>query len=102
MPCPLECVAPKIDGMKAGRPSQRPDRLRTLPPALGRRLSHRRTAVVMALLIIIVVLGLAATCTPAARQRPLSANGPNIVFVLTDDLSGNLVRYMPHVLAMQR
>jgi N-acetylglucosamine-6-sulfatase len=27
---------------------------------------------------------------------------PNIVFVLTDDLSSNLVRYMPHVLAMQR
>jgi N-acetylglucosamine-6-sulfatase len=27
---------------------------------------------------------------------------PNIVFVLTDDLSSNLVRYMPHVLRMQR
>jgi N-acetylglucosamine-6-sulfatase len=27
---------------------------------------------------------------------------PNIVFVLTDDLSENLVRYMPHVLEMQR
>jgi N-acetylglucosamine-6-sulfatase len=27
---------------------------------------------------------------------------PNIVFVLTDDLSENLVRYMPHVLQMQR
>jgi len=27
---------------------------------------------------------------------------PNIVFVLTDDLSWNLVRYMPHVLAMER
>ena len=29
-------------------------------------------------------------------------NRPNIVFVLTDDLSWNLVRYMPHVEAMQR
>ncbi len=27
---------------------------------------------------------------------------PNIVFVLTDDLAWNLVRYMPHVLRMQR
>jgi N-acetylglucosamine-6-sulfatase len=27
---------------------------------------------------------------------------PNIVFVLTDDLSAELVRYMPHVLAMER
>lgn len=27
---------------------------------------------------------------------------PNIIFVLTDDLSWNLIKYMPHVLAMQR
>jgi arylsulfatase A-like enzyme len=27
---------------------------------------------------------------------------PNIVFILTDDLSWDLVRYMPHVLALQR
>jgi N-acetylglucosamine-6-sulfatase len=27
---------------------------------------------------------------------------PNIVFVLTDDLSNNLVKYMPHVRALQR
>jgi arylsulfatase A-like enzyme len=35
---------------------------------------------------------------PASQTR----NRPNIVFVLTDDLSTNLVRFMPHVLAMQR
>jgi N-acetylglucosamine-6-sulfatase len=35
------------------------------------------------------------------RQLPAGAK-PNIVFVLTDDLSWNLVRYMPHVLALQR
>jgi N-acetylglucosamine-6-sulfatase len=28
--------------------------------------------------------------------------GPNIVFVLTDDLSWNLVQFMPHVLEMQK
>jgi N-acetylglucosamine-6-sulfatase len=37
---------------------------------------------------------------------PRSSEGhgarPNIVFVLTDDLSQNLVRYMPHVLQMER
>jgi len=31
-----------------------------------------------------------------------SPQHPNIVFVLTDDLSMNLVQYMPHVLAMQK
>ena len=46
---------------------------------------------------------LAASCsrrsaTPAAAQTPQ----PNFVFVLTDDLSCNLVPYMPHVQAMQR
>ncbi len=41
---------------------------------------------------------------PAAAQsgsQPGPAT-PNIVFVLTDDLSWNLVKYMPHVLAMRR
>ena len=36
-----------------------------------------------------------------ARVPPAHSR-PNIVFVLTDDLAWNLVRYMPHVLAMQR
>jgi N-acetylglucosamine-6-sulfatase len=35
---------------------------------------------------------------PAARR----AEKPNIVFVLTDDLSMNLLRFMPHVRAMER
>jgi N-acetylglucosamine-6-sulfatase len=34
---------------------------------------------------------------PTANSRR-----PNIVFVLTDDLSRNLVRFMPHVVAMER
>jgi N-acetylglucosamine-6-sulfatase len=62
---------------------------------------------------ILAVLVLAA-CTPAARPaaapapsaaRPATVapgDRPNIVFVLTDDLAWNLVRYMPQVRALQR
>jgi arylsulfatase A-like enzyme len=36
-------------------------------------------------------------------QAPSTPSGrPNIVFILTDDLSMNLVQYMPHVLKMQQ
>src|SRR5204862_7644826 len=34
--------------------------------------------------------------------RPAAAQRPNVVFVLTDDLAWNLVRFMPHVQALQR
>jgi arylsulfatase A-like enzyme len=34
--------------------------------------------------------------------RAGASHRPNIVFVLTDDLSSDLVRFMPHVLAMRR
>ena len=37
---------------------------------------------------------------PAAHPAP--PGSPNIVFILTDDLSLNLVQFMPHVLAMER
>jgi len=46
--------------------------------------------------------------TVVARQNtpsqapPTPARRPNIVFILTDDLSLNLVQYMPHVLKMQK
>ena len=36
------------------------------------------------------------------KLAPAHTQRPNIVFVLTDDLAWNLVRYMPHVLAMER
>ncbi len=38
---------------------------------------------------------------PAAALAP-GEKRPNIVFILTDDLSLNLVQYMPHVLQMQK
>jgi N-acetylglucosamine-6-sulfatase len=41
-----------------------------------------------------------AVSSPAPGRT--GAGRPNIVLVLTDDLSSNLVRFMPHVLAMQR
>ncbi len=39
---------------------------------------------------------------PAKGGAVPGPSTPNIIFVLTDDLTWNLVRYMPHVLAMQR
>ncbi|HEV2974211.1 MAG TPA: sulfatase [Solirubrobacteraceae bacterium] len=45
--------------------------------------------------------GRASTARSASRP-PARAGRPNIVFVLTDDLAWNLVRYMPHVLRLQR
>lgn len=37
---------------------------------------------------------------PAAHPSPVGS--PNIIFVLTDDLSINLLQFMPHVLEMER
>ncbi|MEV4708410.1 sulfatase [Actinoplanes sp. NPDC049316] len=67
-------------------------------------------------LAVVAVLGLAGGCTSRSGPHPVTASGsasppppataaearPNIVLVLTDDLSMNLVRYMPHVLALQK
>ncbi len=42
------------------------------------------------------------TTTTTAPPPQLAVTRPNIVFVLTDDLSWNLVQYMPHVLQMEK
>jgi N-acetylglucosamine-6-sulfatase len=63
--------------------------------------------------IAITALALLAACTSggsvvrplpsgSGQPTPPSATRPNIVFVLTDDLSWNLIKYMPHVRALQR
>jgi len=63
----------------------------------------------VALVAVAAVLGLAGGCTAGPEPRPAASppppppdTRPNIVFVLTDDLSMNLVRYMPNVLDLQR
>jgi len=67
--------------------------------------------------LALLLAGLAAGCggggrgttttslTGSQTVRPpqvQAAHRPNIVFVLTDDLSLNLLRFMPHVRQMQR
>ncbi|GHJ37525.1 sulfatase [Streptomyces sp. TS71-3] len=75
--------------------------------------SHLRgaLALVSALLAIAALTSCTAgggdgTDTPSspapAPSGTASAGRPNIVFVLTDDLSWNLIRYMPHVRQMQK
>ncbi|HZE18460.1 MAG TPA: sulfatase-like hydrolase/transferase, partial [Mycobacterium sp.] len=49
-----------------------------------------------------LVLGGCGSQVAAPRPAAATAGRPNIVFVLTDDLSMNLLRFMPHVQAMQR
>ena len=73
----------------------------TLPRARHRLLAG--TAAALAALGAVAAAGngpAAAAQSSAARPRP--AQKPNIVFVLTDDLSHNLVQYMPHVRQMMR
>ena len=64
-----------------------------------------------AVMAAVVVAGLACACTsdrkpsvvePAVPTAPASEQRPNIVFVLTDDLSTDLLRYMPNVQALMR
>jgi len=43
-----------------------------------------------------------ASLPQPAGSSPVSPTRPNIVFVLTDDLSTNLVKYMPHVQQLMR
>ena len=73
--------------------------------------SRRRALVATALAMVAAVLGLAGCTTAPPRPSlpsPATTGGhpspahPNIVFVLTDDLSWDLVKYMPHVKALQQ
>ena len=71
----------------------------------GRMRRPQRIATLAVVLLGVVALAVlvarpASSHSPAA---PAAASAkPNIVFVLTDDLAWNLVKYMPHVQALQR
>jgi N-acetylglucosamine-6-sulfatase len=64
----------------------------------------RRWALALSATIGLLSTGLASA--DVARhldaERQAAPSRPNIVFVLTDDLAWNLVKYMPHVQQMQR
>ncbi|MGI9092971.1 MAG: sulfatase family protein [Mycobacteriales bacterium] len=88
-------------------------------PAWRRRAGRRPTGPGLALLAAAILAIGASGCTggsgPAPSGRSSAATSgsgpsfptkpvahPNVVFVLTDDLSTNLVQYMPHLLALRR
>ena len=58
---------------------------------------HSRWAVLATALALV-----ATACALPGAQAASRAAKPNIVFVLTDDLAVNLVRYMPHVQALAK
>jgi N-acetylglucosamine-6-sulfatase len=68
-----------------------------------------RSAWALALVALVALLALALAAAgasaPAASNAPSSAkrasSHPNVVFILTDDLSWNLLKYMPKVKALQ-
>ena len=54
----------------------------------------------LALIVLTASLAVAAGFTAQGKSAP-DARRPNIIFVLADDFSWNLVKYMPNVRAMQ-
>ena len=60
-------------------------------------------AVRLAAVTLLVLLAAAVSVATDAQTAPHRApTRPNVVLILTDDLSWNLVQYMPHVQQMQR
>jgi arylsulfatase A-like enzyme len=104
--------------LSGGSPPLRFQPRRPGPSALLARLLRRTSvrAFVAVLAVASVAAGLALAHSAGrgaspkqafipGTTRPLPAvrdGRPNIVFVLTDDLAMNLLRYMPHVQAMER
>src|SRR4051794_37366818 len=73
---------------------------------------HRVLALAMGATLLVALVAAMASVSPAhgrptakasqAAAVPGAPTRPNIVFVLTDDLTSNLVRFMPEVQRMQR
>jgi N-acetylglucosamine-6-sulfatase len=74
-----------------------------MEPSWTFRLTRYRLLVALLLYPCVVPVSpsLAQTIAPGPGSSS-SARGVNVVFILTDDLSMDLLRYMPHVLEMQR
>jgi N-acetylglucosamine-6-sulfatase len=78
------------------------------------RLNHKgRIIILMAFTVLsaaVIVVGIPAVTLPGdttvksqpSQELPASSKRPNIVFILTDDLSFNLLQYMPHVIEMKK
>ncbi|HZZ97542.1 MAG TPA: sulfatase [Jatrophihabitantaceae bacterium] len=78
-------------------------------PVVGARSRGRARAAIAAAIAFATVTAVACTngtdqvaVAPALGSAPPSPSRPNIVFVLTDDLSTNLLPYMPHVEALAK
>jgi N-acetylglucosamine-6-sulfatase len=65
-----------------------------------RRGSTRAAAAATLIALLTLVAGCTGGSSPQAGARRPHDHRPNIVFVLTDDLSSNLIKYMPHVQAL--
>ena len=68
---------------------------------MSRHLRARFLVIPLALVTVASLTTTAGASTSGVPQAK-SAKKPNVVFILTDDLSWNLVRFMPHVRQMQR
>jgi arylsulfatase A-like enzyme len=104
----LDCVRPIVQGKTSGRgskplPQVDPEVVAACnqaQPAFGRRAPPlRATEQPLSPTVPPVV---PVESEPAQPVSTTVGGPPNIVFILTDDLSWNLVQYMPHVLAMQK
>lgn len=75
-----------------------------LPGPRGGGVGRRRalTGVLVAAAVLLPGCSFSPTSPSSIATLRVGPAHPNIVFVLTDDLAGNLVQYMPHVLALQR
>jgi arylsulfatase A-like enzyme len=93
----LDCISPIMQGQSQPRRASKP-----LPQVDAQTVAACRTQDPQ--------FGQTRSAAPApptvqvASPQPLArASGrPNVVFILTDDLSLNLVQFMPHVLQMQK
>src|SRR5690242_8668734 len=71
-------------------------------PSVRDMTSLRRVCAVLSALTVVVGLSACRGDTPGPDSAGAGSGRPNVVFVLTDDLSMNLVPYMPHVQALAR